>query len=175
MTDEIIVDELDAQQAQVALLDLIGLLQDTVAGDASIGFLEPPSNEVAEEYWHHVIDNVAGGACLLLVARKANDIVGAVQLALEVRPNGSHRAEVQKLMVLQSERRQGIGKRLMQAVDDVARRHGRALLVLDTRQGDAAEQLYRQLGYIEAGVIPQYALSSAGTLDATIYFYRLLQ
>src|SRR5579859_4782031 len=111
MTDAIIVDELDAEQAQTALPELIGLLQDAVASGASIGFLAPMSDGEAEEYWRHVIDNVAGGACLLLVAHKANAVVGAVQLALETRPNGRHRAEVQKLIVLQQERRQGIGRR----------------------------------------------------------------
>lgn len=62
----------------------------------------------------------------------------------------------------------------MQAVESVARELDRPLLVLDTRQGDMAEQLYRKLGYIEAGVIPSYARSATGSLDATIIFYKLL-
>jgi GNAT superfamily N-acetyltransferase len=50
-------------------------------------------------------------------------------------PNASHRAEVQKLLVLRSWRRQGIGLALMTAIEQAARQTGRSLLVLDTRLG----------------------------------------
>ena len=46
--------------------------------------------------------------------------------------------------------------------------------MLDTWQGSVAEGLYRSLGYIEVGVIPRFALSSQGTLEATVIFYRAL-
>jgi len=46
--------------------------------------------------------------------------------------------------------------------------------VLDTRQGDNAERLYRTLGYHEAGVIPAYAQSASGTLESTVIFYKIL-
>jgi acetyltransferase len=49
---------------------------------------------------------------------------------------------------------------------------GRQLLVLDTRLGDAAERLYARMGYRRVGVIPNFASSSAGTLDTTVIFYR---
>jgi hypothetical protein len=51
---------------------------------------------------------------------------------------------------------------------------GSMSLVLDTRLGNSAEQLYRKLQYREAGIIPSYARSAEGTLDATIIFYKLL-
>jgi ribosomal protein S18 acetylase RimI-like enzyme len=108
------------------------------------------------------------------VARNAGRVVGSVQLALAMKPNALHRAEVQKLFVLQSQRRRGTGRALMQAVEQTARECERTLLVLDTRQGDAAEQLYRKLGYREAGIIPAYARSATGTLDSTIFFYKAL-
>jgi acetyltransferase len=175
VTTDIIIETLNAAQARMAIPDMIALLQDAVAGGASIGFLETPDDNEAGEYWRHVVDDMARDTRLLLVARKAHHLVGAVQLALETRPNGRHRAEVQKLIVLQHERQQGIGKRLMLALDDIARQQGRTLLVLDTRQGDAAERLYRRLGYVEAGVIPHYAQNSHGAFDATILFYRRLR
>ena len=62
----------------------------------------------------------------------------------------------------------------MRAVEEVVRECGRSLLVLDTRQGDVAERLYRALGYQEAGVIPLYARNAAGTLDSTVVFYKVL-
>ncbi len=39
---------------------------------------------------------------------------------------------------------------------------------------DAAEQLYTGMGYTRVGVIPRFALSSSGTLDATVVFCREL-
>jgi len=42
----------------------------------------------------------------------------------------------------------------MRQLHDLARQHGRTLLVLDTRQGDPSELLYRKLRYARAGVIP---------------------
>ncbi len=51
---------------------------------------------------------------------------------------------------------------------------GLSLLVLDTRLGDIASSLYRAIGYNEAGQIPQFARSSSGELEATVYFYKLL-
>jgi ribosomal protein S18 acetylase RimI-like enzyme len=62
----------------------------------------------------------------------------------------------------------------MQAIEQAARERGRSLLVLDTRQGDNAERLYRRLGYHEVGIIPAYALSATGTLDGTVLFYKEL-
>jgi acetyltransferase len=153
---------------------LVALLQDTVASGASVGFLPPLSEEEARGYWQAVFAGVADRSHVLLVASDAGEIVGSVQLELAMRPNGLHRAEVQKLFVHQSQRRRGIGQELMQAVEQVARERGRSLLVLDTRQGDNAERLYRRLAYQEVGVIPAYALSTTGTLDGTVFFYKNL-
>jgi GNAT superfamily N-acetyltransferase len=163
-----------AEQGRAALPELIGLLQDAVDSGASIGFLPPLSDEEAHTYWNDVLEGVAKGTRILLAARNAGNIAGTVQLELATKPNAKHRAEVQKLLVLRDRRRIGIGRHLMQALEPVARQRGRILLVLDTRQGDAAEQLYRQLGYIEVGAIPSFAQNAAGALDATVIFYKSL-
>lgn len=168
------VERVSPEEEPSILPHLIHLLQDTVAGGASVGFLPLLSTEDAQHYWRSVFAEVAQDTCVLLVAREAGQIVGSVQLALAIKPNARHRAEVQKLFVLTSQRRQGIGRALMQAVEQAARDRQRTLLVLDTRQGDNAERLYRALGYCEAGVIPEYALSASGTLDSTVIFYKAL-
>jgi ribosomal protein S18 acetylase RimI-like enzyme len=62
----------------------------------------------------------------------------------------------------------------MQAMEQGAREAGRTLLVLDTRVGDIASTLYRQLGYQEAGQIPNFARNADGTLAATQFFYKQL-
>jgi ribosomal protein S18 acetylase RimI-like enzyme len=166
------IERVSPEEELAVLPHLIHLLQDTVASGASVGFLPPLSTEDAQQYWRTVFEEVQKYACVLLVAREVGQIVGSVQLALATKPNARHRAEVQKLFVLSSQRRRGVGRALMQAVEQAARDGQRTLLVLDTRQGDSAEQLYRTLGYCEVGVIPGYAHSVAGTLDSTVIFYK---
>jgi ribosomal protein S18 acetylase RimI-like enzyme len=163
-----------AEQAEGMLNDLTHLLQDVVEDGASIGFLPPLAASEARAYWQTSIAGVAQEERLLFVAHHDNELVGSAQLALETRRNGDHRAEVQKLMVHTAFRRRGIGRQLMLAVEEAARSAGRSLLVLDTRRGDASEMLYQSLGYIMAGVIPQYARSANGELDDTVFFYKLL-
>jgi ribosomal protein S18 acetylase RimI-like enzyme len=94
-------------------------------------------------------------------------VLGTGQLALEARANGRHRAEVQKLMVAPAARRRGIARALMLALEDAARAAGRTLLVLDTREGDAAAALYAALGWTLAGRVPGYVLERDGTYTAT--------
>jgi ribosomal protein S18 acetylase RimI-like enzyme len=97
-----------------------------------------------------------------------------VQLDLVTKPNRIHRAEVQKLLVHTRVRRQGLGLALMNAVEAVAREAGRSLLLLDTREGDPAENLYLALRYTKLGVIPNYARSLNGLLEGSVFFYRFL-
>jgi ribosomal protein S18 acetylase RimI-like enzyme len=170
------IEQLDAHAAREALPELIGVLEDAVMGGASIGFLLPLSEGELGAYWESVIASVAGGNKVLLVARESGGgIVGTVQLALEPRANGAHRAEVQKLLVHRRARRQGLGRQLMLAVEQAARVAERSLLVLDTRTDDDAERLYARLGYTRLGVIPRYALNSEGGIDGSTFMYKELE
>ncbi|MGB8645434.1 MAG: GNAT family N-acetyltransferase [Anaerolineae bacterium] len=162
-------------QVLVFLPDLVALLQETVASGASVGFLFPLSDLDAETYWRQVLADLAGSHHVLLVARVDEQVAGAVQLVMATRPNATHRAEVAKLMVYTRFRRRGIGRALMQAIEEEARKAGRTTLVLDTRQGDPSEKLYLALGYARAGVIPEYAQSANGALDPTVLMYKLLR
>jgi len=168
------LESINPEKGHVILSELVTLLQDAVASGASVGFLPPLSEEEARTYWTTVFEDLARKTRVLLVAFHSTRVVGAVQLEFVTRPNAQHRAEVQKLFVLQQARRRGVGRLLMEAIEQVAREHGRTLLVLDTRLGDHAERLYRKLGYVEAGIIPSYAKSATGTYDATVIFYKLL-
>ncbi|MEZ4706621.1 MAG: GNAT family N-acetyltransferase [Caldilineaceae bacterium] len=150
---------------------LVALLQNTVDNGASVGFIAPLSTLEAQEYWQGVMAAVEEGHKILLIATEDGRVAGAVQLALEPRANGNHRAEVQKLMVHTGFRRRGIGRLLMEALHEEARRAQRTLIVLDTRTGDDAGRLYERMGYRLAGIIPRYARSSAGILTDTAYYY----
>ena len=91
------IERLTEEQARAVLPELVALKQDAVHDGASIGFLAPLSAEVAEAFWRDVIREVGQQSRILLIARRDDEVVGTVQLGLCTRPNGLHRAEVQKL------------------------------------------------------------------------------
>lgn len=168
------IERLTSEQAHAYLPDLMRLLQDSVEGGASVGFLPPLSDDQARQYWSAILPDTSKGSRILLLALDEGKVMGTVQLDLAQKPNALHRAEVQKLMVHSAHRGKGIARELLDVVETVARDAHRTLLVLDTIQGDTADRLYRKLGWIEAGVIPQYAMSGTGILEATVVFYKIL-
>jgi acetyltransferase len=171
-----IVEALAPDGATAHRAALVALLQDAVDGGASLGFLPPLGTAEATVYWESVGADMRAGSRALVVARESHGgrVVGSVQLELAMRRNGAHRAEVAKLMVHRDARRRGIGRALMVAIEGHARGLGRTTLHLDTRQGDPSEALYRSLGWQPAGTIPRWARSADGRLDATVFYYRLL-
>lgn len=150
------------------------LLVDAVASGAAVSFVAPLTLAGAEEWWRQLL-SAAHPRSLCLVARESEGIVGAVQLHPAWAPNQPHRAEVTKLLVHRRHRRRGLGLQLMQAIEDAARRSGFRLLTLDAKRGEAAEYLYRRMGWTVAGTIPAYALDPDGeTLHDAVLFYKAL-
>lgn len=154
--------------------EFIELLNNSVENGASVGFLSPLDLVEAGRYWNGVSDELEAGVRTLIIVRESERLAGAVQLSYCLKKNGLHRAEVEKLMVHTDFRQQGIGKKLMTEIEIQAQIKKYKLLVLDTRTNDTASILYRKMGYVEAGFIPQFAKSSSGELDGTTFFYKLL-
>lgn len=152
------------------------LLRDAVDHGASIGFTLPLAEPDVADYWRKVGADIAAGSKILLAARdEAQRLLGSGQLALEMRSNGRHRAEVQKLLVFAARRGAGTGSALMHAIERAARAHGRTLLFLDTSVGESgAMRLYERLGYTQCGGIPDYAMDPDGTLKPNAIFYKQL-
>jgi GNAT superfamily N-acetyltransferase len=175
-TDLLAVRLLTAQEARARIAALSAVLVDCVEGGASVSFMAPLAREKAEAFWQSVAEGVAAGDRLLLVAedRATGEIVGTVQVVLRVPENQPHRAEVAKMLVRRSARRQGVGSRLMRAAEDAARAAGKTLLVLDTVTGDNGERLYERLGWVRVGVVPDYALMPDGRPCDTTIFYKHL-
>jgi ribosomal protein S18 acetylase RimI-like enzyme len=171
----IVVRALDPDEAARRQDQLIELLVDAVEGGASIGFVLPLERAEAAAYWDGVTGGLGEGRLALVAAFEQDRLIGSVQLGLEPRANGRHRAEVIKLMVRRSHRRRGIGRSLLQAVCDLALRSGRQLLLLDVRTGDPAEALYRAHGFVRFGEVPRYALNpDGGDLAASSFYYLQL-
>ncbi|OTA20349.1 GNAT family acetyltransferase [Xenorhabdus beddingii] len=154
--------------------ELIQLLQNCVASDASIGFIAPLEKNEAAQYWQDVEADLISGHRLLLIALVGEHIAGSVQLSFCKKKNGLHRADVEKLMVQTTRRQRGIGRILMDELERLAKQHQRSLLVLDTRTHDPASTLYRKCGFIEAGQIPNFTIDSNGEFSGTTYFYKLI-
>ncbi|MBB1321421.1 MULTISPECIES: GNAT family N-acetyltransferase [unclassified Shewanella] len=153
---------------------LHSLLADCIVSGASVGFLTPINDQEVKSYWESVETELESGTRKLFLAYDNDNVIGAVQLSLCAKANGAHRGEVEKLMVDTRARGKGVSKKLMSLMESAASEMGLSLLVLDTRLGDVASSLYRSIGYTEAGQIPQFARSSTGELEATVYFFKLL-
>lgn len=168
MAEGIQIEQLEVVDAH--LEELTELLIGVVGDGASIGFLPPLQPTETVNYWRSVI----GPNVILYVAKRDGRIVGSVQLHMCMKPNGTHRAEIAKLMTHPHARRLGIGRALMQTAEERAKREDRSLLVLDTREGDPSNLLYASFGFIQAGRIPEYAKSANGERHATIFYYKTL-
>jgi GNAT superfamily N-acetyltransferase len=162
---------LDAHEAAERIDQLADVLLDCVEGGASVSFMLPMAREKALRFWDKVADGVARGERTLVVAEDGQGIVGTVQLITDMPENQPHRADVAKLLVHRRARGAGIGRRLMEAVEEAARGQGRRVLVLDTASA-TAERLYERLGWQRAGVVPDYAYMPDGALCATTFFYK---
>jgi len=177
---------MEAQTITVAALDAGGLgkaverlaqiLHACVHEGASVGFIMPFEPSQARAYW---LDRVAAphaaGGKLVLIASIGGDVAGTAQLDLDSMPSKRHHAEVSKVLVDPAFRRAGVGQALMQEIERRAAKEGRWLLTLDTA-GDAAEALYRSLGYRLAGAIPSYARNAfEDNYEATRIMYKDLR
>jgi GNAT superfamily N-acetyltransferase len=166
------IEVLDAAAAASAERRLSDILIACVAGGAGVSFLPPLAPETARAFWKRATTEVAAGNQILLCGWADGTLSGTVTLHIGTPPNAPHRAEVQKLLVHPEARRHGLARSLMQRAETEAARMGRSLLTLDTRAGHAAEYLYRDMGWQEAGCIPGYALTADGTPGDTVFFWK---
>ncbi len=169
------VEVLDAAAATSAERRLAEILLACVEAGASVGFRRPLKQGKARHFWQGIATDVARRRRLLLAAWSEGVLAGTVQLALPGSENRPHAADIEKLLVHPTARRQGIARALLAKVEQAARAHGRTLLVLDTRLGDGAEALYRAQGWTEVGRIPDFALDADGrVLEPIAFFYKRL-
>ena len=174
MSTDVEISVLDAPIPEAALAQLASVLVDCVDGGASVSFMAPFSQADGFAYFRNVADAVASGDTVLLAAKLDGKIVGTVQLGLDTPPNQPHRADLKKMLVHRSARGRGIGAALMAQIEVEALKRGRWLLVLDTVPGENGYRLYKRAGWIESGIIPDYALFPDGRLCDTAVFWKRL-
>ena len=166
------IEVLDAAAAATAERRLAEILCACVDAGASVSYLPPLATDIARGFWKRASADVAAGTRILLAAWQDAILVGTVMLEFASAPNQPHRAEVQKLLVDPAARRRGVARALMLRLEQEAQRAGKTLLTLDTRAGDAAERLYRDMGWHEAGRIPAFALNADRTPCDTVFFWK---
>ena len=164
------IQRLEPPVAPQDLDALADLLLDGVAGNASLGFGADTTFAQARDWWAALNPDTT----VLVVAREDGRIVGSSVLGFSPFPNGHHRAELGKLIVLSTYRRRGIGRELMRESEVEARRAGKTLLFLNTETGGAPETMYRALGWTAAGTIPDFAYRPDGELRPTTFYYKRL-
>jgi GNAT superfamily N-acetyltransferase len=170
------VEALDPTEYDAAIPGLGALLKDAVDGGASVNFVAGVTLAQAEGWWAARAARVADGTITVFVARDdGGRIVGSTLLERSVNPNSPHRAEIGKVIVHRSMRRQGLATALMRAAEERARAEGRWMLILDTVTGSPAASLYESLGWVTVGTIPAYALDTAGEPEAATYYYKDLR
>jgi GNAT superfamily N-acetyltransferase len=114
--------------------DLAEITVDVVKGGASVGFMDPFELDEAIEFWKKVMVRVQNNEIILVVAKdtESHKAVGTAQLVISMPTNQTHRADVAKMQVHSSRRKEGIGGALLKHLEKVALEHGRYVLVLDT-------------------------------------------
>ncbi|MCV6546575.1 MAG: GNAT family N-acetyltransferase [Cohaesibacter sp.] len=154
--------------------DLVKITSDCVEAGASIGFLKKEGPEPIIIWWEHLIAQLDGQICRLFIAESAGKVAGCVLLVRASKANSRHRAEVQKLQVSPSCRRQGIAAKLLDYMEKAAEEAGVELLILDTESSSGAVPLYETCGYHMLGDIPNYAERPDGMRHPTRIFYKEL-
>ncbi|MCQ2988357.1 GNAT family N-acetyltransferase [Pseudomonas tremae] len=153
---------------------LAQLLFDTVHGGASIGFMVDLDMEQAYAWCDGLKADIATGSLLLWVVAEEAHVLASAQLSLCQKPNGLNRAEVQKLMVQPAARCHGLGRQLMEEIEQAAVKHKRGLLHLDTEAGSTAEAFYRSLAYNRVGELPDYCATPDGRYRPTAIYFKTL-
>ncbi|WP_131196427.1 GNAT family N-acetyltransferase [Lichenihabitans psoromatis] len=165
---------LDPVEAEARIDELADILVDAVEGGASVHFMADVSFDEARRFWRDQIDGLKADHKRLFVADDGTRLVGTVLLMFAQQPNARHRADIGKMLVASSARRQGLGSRLLEVAETAAAEAGRTLLMLDTETGSAGDLLYRRCGWSEIGVVPGHAFKPNGRLAPTTIFYKSL-
>ena len=168
------IHSLNADEAGARLDELSAILVDAVAHGASVNFMTGFTGGEGQAFWRAQLPDLAAGEGRLLVADDGGRLVGTALLMFASQPNAPHRADVGKMLVLSSARRQGVGRRLLAAVEAAAREAGRTLLMLDTETGSDGDLLYRSCGWTSIGRVPDHAFKPDGRLADTTLFYKVL-
>jgi ribosomal protein S18 acetylase RimI-like enzyme len=102
-----------------------------------------------------------------LVAERRGRLIGFVRVVQPVPvPSGAHVRQIQGFAVDPGERRRGLGRALLDAAFDEARRQGALRITLRVLSvNTSARRLYESLGFVIEGVLPREFLIDGVYID----------
>ncbi|MSP05602.1 MAG: GNAT family N-acetyltransferase [Acetobacteraceae bacterium] len=157
--------------------DLNALCEATAAAileGGGFGWVNAPERQVLERYFRGLL---LVPERELFIGRLDGLIVGSAQLVRPPRNNEaqSFAATLMHLFIAPFARGHGVGRMMVQRVEDGARALGYQVLNLDVRETQtAAIRMYEALGYVRWGEHPAYARVS-GQIVRGIYYYKQLR
>jgi ribosomal protein S18 acetylase RimI-like enzyme len=150
------------------------ILADLVRAGASLGWVEPPSRDEVAGLVEHALVAARTGDGALRVAYLDRRLVGLGYWLRHTRPTNRPHADLVKLAVSAAAHGRGIGRLLVTALIDDARRAGVEVLTLDSRGDNAnALHLYRSLGFTEYGRLPDFVAVGERRYDKVFYMLDL--
>jgi len=165
--------EIKALSASPKICEMLTeILIEVVENGGSVSFMHPLAPKTAGAFWDQALAAAGRDERIVLGAWDGEVLAGTVTLLLDCPPNQPHRAEIAKLMTRVSHRGRGVAAALMRAAESRAVERTRTLLVLDTAVEGGASGLYEKLGFVLAGIIPDYALKPHGGLTGTMIYWK---
>lgn len=167
------IEELKSFQGS-DLADLCQATEDAIRDGIGFNWMTPPVREMLENYWKGVLlvpERVP------LVGRLDGTLCSSIQL---IRPGKAKEtsafcAQIEGHFVAPWARGHGLAKALLERAEKKAATLGFSTLRLDVRETQSkAITLYRESGYVEWGVLPNYEYV-AGSMVRGHYFYKSLK
>lgn len=155
------------------LSDIAQATEDAIRDGIGFNWVTPPGREVVESYWKGALlvpERVVFGG------RLEGIFVASIQLVKPPRSKetSAFSARVEAHFVAPWARGHGLALELLKAAEHEARKLGFTTLKLDVRATqERALQLYRDHGYLEWGMLPNYEFVT-GSMVAGHFFYKPL-
>lgn len=113
------------------------------------------------------------GEVICLVAELDGEVVGNAMLTLKTHPLYAHRCVWDDVVVCHRFWRKGIARQLLETSEARAREHKIKIIEVGVRGGESAEEVYRRLGFIEYGRLPQGIVEPwSGKVYDEIWLYK---
>jgi acetyltransferase len=163
------------EEADAIAPGLAALHEDAFRAGMALGMLEEIGRDGLEQTYRQTVAALDNRDRALIVAEEDGEILAMAQLARSAAMNAEHRAEVQRVAVSAAARGHGVGRELMKAIEDAARRENISLLWLTTHDGSDACAFYEALGYAKLGVMPSYSQRPDASLSPGAFYYKELR
>lgn len=133
--------------------EIHAVVVDVVSSGGAVGWLTPPTQQAVQD-WLTGLLHEDGRLVIARVDGRLAALGTWSRLPAEVL---AHNGEIRRVMVHRSARGLGLGRRITSALIDSARSAGIEQLLCDVRGNNhAAIALYRSLGFLEYGRLPDF-------------------